>query len=211
MTFYHQPLCNQNFDWLFDPAMDAKDMDRVLDGLIWPRILATCVHNDCHPLEHPRIASLVPQLGMAPWNYRENIVQPLAVLQQLGVDIFQDPRYETWVLHSVWNRITANRLRVNPTDGRRVISVNPLFSLLNHSCEPNARWRQVDRNDMASSYDGSTVIVETLKPIQEDEEICVDYHGVSQMKNKAARQRILSFWFRGKECECTRCQRENRD
>lgn len=201
MTFYHQPLCNKSFGWLFDPAKDAKGSDRIVDGLIWPRVLATCVHNCCHPLEHPRIASLVPQLGMAAWNYREIIVQPLAVLQQLGVDIFQDTRYETWVLHSVWSRIITHRTKSTARDGRRVVSINPLFSFLNHSCEPNARWRQVDG--------GSTVVVESLKPIQRDEEICVDYRGVSQLKNKAARQRMLSFLLRGKKCECTRCQREN--
>ena len=210
MTFYHQPLCNKIFGWLFDPAKDAKDSDRTLDGLIWPRVLATCVHNHCHPLEHPRIAGLVPQLVMAAWNYRENVVQPLAVLQQPGVEIFLDSRYETWVLYSVWNRIVANRTGSTARDGRCVGSVNPLFSFLNQSCEPNASWRQVERKDVAPSYEGSTVVVESRKPIQKDEEICVDYNGVSQVKNKAARQRMLSFWLRGKECECTKCQRENK-
>ena len=60
MTFYHGTLCKKHFDWLFGPVINAKARDPPLDGLLWLRTLAICVHSDCRPIDHPRIASLVP-------------------------------------------------------------------------------------------------------------------------------------------------------
>lgn len=76
-----------------------------LTPLAFLRVLAISVQADCHPLQHPLIARLTPQyksdMAIA-WRLKDFITGPIAILQILGVDVFADLRYDTWVLQTIW-------------------------------------------------------------------------------------------------------------
>ena len=107
---YHQVLCKQDFDWVWDDSKTGyPEFD--LDGPMWLRILAVCVQSKTHPLEHPLIARLTPlydEYVYRRWSLSNNIVMPIKILQQLGVDTYADSRYDTWILQTLWARNITN-------------------------------------------------------------------------------------------------------
>ena len=108
---YHKVLCGKNFDWLYKEAETEQwPQSFKLHGPLWLRILATCVQSSQHPLERPVIARLVPNYseGNRKWSFTINCTQPIRILQQLGINVFKDRRYETWVLQTIWARIANN-------------------------------------------------------------------------------------------------------
>lgn len=107
---YHQVLCKQDFRWVWD---DSKigDSRRHLDGPMWLRIFAVCVQSKIHPLEYPLIARLTPMYDDSverKWSLANNVIMPNKILQQLGIDIYADPRFDTWVLQTLWARSVTN-------------------------------------------------------------------------------------------------------
>ncbi|MCJ1230239.1 hypothetical protein MMC12_006911 [Toensbergia leucococca] len=203
---YHQALCGKDFNWLFGCASGANDaQDPGLQGPFWLRISALCAQSNSHPLHHPRIARLTAQYARDEpevWSFATNIVQPNKILQQLRIDIFTDARYDTWILQTAWSRLMNNR-HAHVLDQRTVLTVNPLFSFFNHSCDPNAKWKPSE----ATSKGGSTLVLHAIRPIGEGEEIFVSYIEASDFASKAQRQRMLLPWL-GAKCECSRCRRE---
>lgn len=107
---YHQVLCKQDFSWVWEDSKTSISRYD-LDGPMWLRILAVCVQSQTHPLEHPLIARLTPLYDEhAPrrWSLSNNIIMPIKILQQLGIDTYADSRFDTWVLQCVWLRIVTN-------------------------------------------------------------------------------------------------------
>ena len=107
---YHQVLCKQDFGWVWDDSKNSNPIFN-LDGPMWLRILAVCVQSKRHPLEHPLIARLTPLYdeGLTRrWSLANNIIMPNKILKQLGVDTYADPRFDTWVLQTLWARIVTN-------------------------------------------------------------------------------------------------------
>lgn len=77
------------------------------------RVLSVCVQAGEHPPEHPAIAQMVPHVvntvqcveGMfvvMGWTLYAHVTGPIKIVQTLGVDVFADPRYDTWVLMTMW-------------------------------------------------------------------------------------------------------------
>lgn len=107
---YHQVLCKQDFDWVWDDSKTGHSMYD-LDGPMWLRILAVCVQSKTHPFEHPLIARLTPlydELIARRWSLSTHIVMQNKILQQLGIDTYANSRYDTWVLQSIWARCITN-------------------------------------------------------------------------------------------------------
>ncbi len=213
LMFNHQAMCGQNYDWLFKGLRGMDPNRHEMSGPMWLRVLSTCVQSDCHPLDHPLIARLVPHSDTAgnprAWTLRHNIIRPNKILLQLGVDIFQDLRYDTWVLQNVGIRLTTNQHGRRTKNGRPIRAVSSLYSFLNHSCEPNAEWKCAQVKDGATAHESTTIIVSTTRSIKNGEEICIDYNDVGHIRNKTRRQKSLVPWFPDGACECTRCQRES--
>ena len=189
-------------------------------GVQWLRILATCVQSGLHPLEHPSIASLTPNYESADdvsrrWSLESHVDVPQRILTTLGVDIFKDLRYDSWVLQTIWARIVNNsRGGVEQGLGGSIVwrSVNPLYSFINHSCEPNADARRIEQTytprDVPVIGSSALAIVAT-RDIKPGEEICISYLAKDQLSaNRANRNLLLRHnWLSG-DCMCTRCQRE---
>jgi hypothetical protein len=173
------------------------------DGHMWLRILATCVQSGLHPLKHPSIAALTAnyesddELGRR-WSLASNVDVPQRILTTLGVDIFKDLRYDTWVLQTIWARMVNNagggiEEGVNGLIATR--SVNPFYSFMNHSYEPNA-----NAVDLSSTYPprtapifkSSSLAIIAIKDIKLGEEIQVSYLAKEHLRqNRTQRSALL--------------------
>ena len=130
------------------------------------------------------------------WNIRGSIITPIKILQTLGIDVFADLRYDTWVLQTIWLRCKNNSWG-NMDSAISVASISPLYSFVNHSCEPNVSWK---------FNNSSTLDLVALKKIGKGEEIFTSYLSHGEMP-KAEREVYLRQWL-GSGCECARCLRE---
>lgn len=141
LASYHKVLCGQNFDWLYQEG--AKKPGHLgLNGPMWLRILAACIQSDCHPLDHPSIANLSPLYDdySRLWSLSNNIVTPIKILRQLGIDVYSDMRYDTWVLQTVWARVINNQQGDSDEREWHLRGINQFYSFFNHSYEPNTGW-----------------------------------------------------------------------
>lgn len=212
---YHKVLCGKNFEWLYE---ESRKLPKTvsLNGPLWLRILATCVQSGLHPLDHPAIARLAPLYSRngRRWSFVNNIRHPILILQQLGINPFNDFRYETWVLHTIWARIVNNQEEhlepVLEGGNFSLRCINPMYSFFNHSCEENAAW-DVGGNSKgpSSCFGGSTKVLYAERPIKKGEEICVSYGTFTSSETKAERFALLASWIGIEgECGCPKCRRE---
>lgn len=140
LQYHHRTPCAQNFDWVWEDSLintengkgdgGAGDVYQ-LDGPLWLRVLAVCVQSGLHPLDHPLSARLAPlnHGGLQRrWSLGKDIIMPVEILRQLGVDVFADKRFDTWVLQTVWARL-ANNVGGYSEQGVSLISSSlpPLF------------------------------------------------------------------------------------
>lgn len=208
LSTYHTPLCTQNFTWLLSASAPATHPNHpALDGLLWLRVLALCVQRNYHPLAHPLLARLTPQYcskTVHRWSYEWSVNVPMRILRQLGIDVWADPRFDTWVLQTVWACVSNNRNVRMMQDGRPLCAVNPLFSFFNHSCAPNAVWKPSDNSETSSG--GTRLEITASRDVSKWEEVFVAYCDVNL--SKPQRQERLLPWLGGEECHCSRCQRE---
>ncbi|KAK5135885.1 hypothetical protein LTR08_004535 [Meristemomyces frigidus] len=172
------------------------------------RFLICCIHGgqqnefghpgmDTHPLDHPLIARLTP-------NYRREKVRlfsldhdiaiPNDLLLLHGVDIFASPNYDTWVLFTLCARIENNSWS-DPIH----TCISPLFSLFNHSCEPNVDW--------SIRPDHTTMVIRVAREVTAGEQLFVEYDGFMQDQPLAARRKRMRKWLDA-ECQCTKCLRQ---
>ncbi|KAI7220787.1 hypothetical protein KC343_g8368 [Hortaea werneckii] len=125
---------SQDLRWIRERTGSAA-----ADVLLRCRFLIHSIRDQVpHPLSHPLIARLTPTYRQEKTNLfslEHDIVVPNECLQQFGIDIFADPAYDTWVLFTLAARIENNSWS-DPVHK----CVSPLFSLFNHSCEPNVDW-----------------------------------------------------------------------
>ena len=203
---YHRSICGKNFALLQDVAQSATHTtDFSLDALLFLRVLALCLSEE---VAHPLLASVVqrltpaysmPEPQLIIFNFADHIITPTFTLRELGVDIFANPLYDTWVLHTIRCRIQNNKHGAT-LDGFVGSAISPLYSMFNHSCSPNVDWRHDEHN--------STVTLFATRDIEKGDEMCISYIKAADM-GRAERQRALMTWL-GMDCGCTRCVEETR-
>lgn len=125
-------------------------------------------------------------------------MRPIRVLQEFGVDVFKDSRYDTWVLRVIWTRMVNNRLGgIDTARHREWERIDSLYSFFNHSCEPNAT---------ADRTRSTTIMMGAEKDIKKGEEITVAYKDVKNMTLEK-REKRRQPWFAGHYL-CAKCRRE---
>ena len=191
---YHKPLCGKDFSWIHDRYSPGWS---ITNGLLL-KILAHCIRMDIHPLEHPLVARLTANYennNTETWSL-ENLSNQIKMLEQLGINVYSDLRFDTWVLSVICARISNNAI----ISGHKLI-LRPHYSLLNHSCE-----RYVDAE--LSEEEGEALDMETIavRPIKKGKEIFTEYFACEGL-DRAVRQKKGMGWF-GTACRCTRCERE---
>ncbi|RDW73959.1 hypothetical protein BP5796_07401 [Coleophoma crateriformis] len=69
------------------------------------RFLAICLQAGGHPLAHPIVAQLLPSSNakIAPiWNMNGMVVGPIDAMTNLGIDVFANEDYDSWVIQTMW-------------------------------------------------------------------------------------------------------------
>lgn len=198
---YHVPTCGKEFTFLYEAAKSAThSTDFSLDALLFLRTIALSLEqNAIHPLHTSVIRRLTPAYSIpAPqliiFNFADHIITPIVTLRRLGVDIFANAHYDTWVLHTMRCRIQNNKHGAT-LDGYVGSAISPLYSMFNHSCDPNVDWRHDEHN--------STVTLFATRDITVGEEMCISYIKGADM-GRRERQRSLMTWL-GMDCACQRC------
>jgi hypothetical protein len=167
--------------------------------LLCRTLLASVETNSQSPLGLPALARLTPTYHRQypkPFRPSTDIEIPNEALQQFGIDIFANPHYDSWVLFTL-----AARLRNNSWSSPVAAALNPLFSLFNHSCEPNVEWQ--------TRKDHRTIDLSISRDVVAGEQLFVEYDGFMHDSPLEDRRARLAKWIDG-PCLCTRCVREER-
>lgn len=77
--------------------------------------------------------------------------------------------------------------------------ISPLFSLFNHSCEPNVDW--------TIRRDHTTMKIRVNQDVKQGEQLFVDYDGFMEGSTLQARRKRLRKWL-DEGCQCTKCRRQ---
>ena len=212
---YCDTLCASAAASSYHPLLCGKDLSSstLLPAILYPlngpaaqdfsfqtRVLALILaSNSPHPLQSPLIAPLVPQYNSVhPLAINlATIAGPIHILTALGIDVFANPSYDTWVLQTIHARL-ANNVRGEIIDGGKIKGLNSIHCLFNHSCAPNVTYE--------GSEEGGKVVLRTKRAVRKGEELCVTYIEELQLGERE-RGRLLGRWL-GSGCGCERCVAE---
>jgi hypothetical protein len=203
MDTYHKVLCSKDFTWLQEPARGLTHNASPLRPLLMLRVLATCVQAGVEksPLDHPLIARLKPLANknhVDVFTLTESVIIPIKILEQLGVDVFANRKFDTDVLHSIWTRLANNKAGCPDPRLGFIDEVTPRLPLFNHSCDPNVEWRRENGS--------TTVRFFAIKPVKKGEELFCSYLNIGGSLVEE-RQEMLWPWFEG-PCLCCRCEED---
>ncbi|KAA8563984.1 hypothetical protein MFRU_025g00100 [Monilinia fructicola] len=201
---YHSVICGKDLNFLYEakPASSSNSTESSVGSNLLLRVLALSIkENAANPLETSLISRLTPAYNpndpqLIAFNFKDHIITPIRILRELGIDVFTNSMYDTWVLHTIHCRLQNNK-HGQTFDDIRGTAINPLYSMFNHSCDPNVDWRHDDEN--------STVTMFAERDIKKGEEMFISYIGKG--KGLKERQGKLMPWF-GMECACHKCDEE---
>ncbi|KAF7950754.1 uncharacterized protein EAE97_002306 [Botrytis byssoidea] len=125
------------------------------------------------------------------------------ILEMLGIDIFANQWYDTWVLKTLWQIFRVNSAGEYNAEDEYGCWVDGLYAMFNHSCEePRMLGTYIQDFDRA----GSKFQYCALREIKKGEEVCVSYIKVLS-GSKMERRKALASWLSG-DCRCKRCLAE---
>jgi len=184
----------------------AKLLMRYLEFTI--QHMHTVNNSHLHPLQVHPVYRLTPKYTgseIVPFNLLDDIVHPISMLQTLGIDVFADARFDTWVLITMRLRLNNNVVGITldasaQTDRDYIYGVYPLMAVLNHSCDPHVRYNRTGPD--------ATITLRAVRNIAKGEEIFTSYLP-NQNMGLAERRASLMAWL-GTECKCSRCVDEER-
>ncbi|TVY38344.1 hypothetical protein LSUB1_G002620 [Lachnellula subtilissima] len=200
---FHNPICGKDFNYLYTAARKATaTADFSIDALLLMRVLALCLKEGAdHPLKSTLLVRLTPAYGFKQpnliiFNFEDHIQTPISILQTLGVNIFTNPLYDTWVLHTIKCRIQNNKHGQTLEDWPGT-SISGLYSMLNHCCSPNVDWRH--------DFGSSEVTMFATRDCKKGEDLCISYIGPQgNAMSVVNRRKKLMGWF-GMPCRCVKC------
>ena len=211
---HHRVLCGKDFSFIKSDDNKGAAPGGSVESLFWVRLLGIIVQ-ECasHPLKTSIIARTTRQYGAnftVGFNLRQHVATPIRILQTLGIDVFADPKFDTWVLNTIRAHILTNfdavqisERKLVPQKGKPVMDLTPLTLFQNTSCEPNT-YERYDGN-------GSTVTIIARRDLKAGEEMMPLYidHINGYTMSRKERQANLMPWIAG-PCACERCVIEER-
>lgn len=204
LKLYHSAVCGMDLSSFHVAAkLDSLSVDSAARLQLLLRILAVVLHSRAsHPLHAPILNHLTAAYDLdrrVVFDYQRNIVRPHKLLQALGINIFEDLRFDTWVLQTIQFRLNNNQHgEAYGVDGG-YMALSPHYSLFNHSCAPNVAYRSVDST--------TTILMHAERDIIKGEELFISYINDSASMNREERQNEMKNWI-GFDCRCERCKRE---
>ena len=236
MVQYHPALCDMDVEAIAKdvPAAQAAES---LYSLLLLRALAMAQTQECHPLElkevkylwgdflqlpleerwqqkeHPGLPALhIPRT--LPFSFEHNIRLPFHMLEKMDLDIFANPQYDVWVFNTLYAKFRGTAsARLSGLGGRairgpEVSAVHPMWSLANHSCDPNVSWEWGGsinfwaREERVSWQKDGREVRASEAGIKKGEEVLNHYCDI-ELPVKERRE-----WARGAlggDCRCRRC------
>ena len=238
---YHFKSCGKNWGWLHkqlrmvgnddDEGIMCDDYQRygshlsllLLDVFDRTLLLRTSEANS-HILPH-EIDEMLPLCGgdnlpeqYFPFTYVANIIVPFDVLLTLGVNIFREMDFDTWVIQTVMRKLLLNcvpwddwrRGRTDDIDigdesrgSFETLYVHTGAAMFNHACDVAAnsdwfwdRWTENEADDRKGIP--NRMIIRANRAIAADEEIKLKYYPGVESKSK--QQRLF-----GRNCDCHDC------
>ncbi|KAK5058799.1 hypothetical protein LTR84_011063 [Exophiala bonariae] len=153
-----------------------------------------------HPLNAPLVVRLMSNYSKKTnFSLSSNIIEPIDILKALGVDIFSDTRYESWVVQTILARIEVNSRQCDPS-GPHLVAINSLYCFFNHSCSPNVK---VEDHPSGSSE----LLVSATRDIKPYEELCITYLDEDQLQLSYEERRKALWPWTGGDCRCDRCDK----
>ena len=177
---YHSAVCGiTDFDVISkDPSHFTATS--ALYMLLNARTMAMSETQGVHPLDLPQVKYLWGDYSQdtndggrtLPFNFSNNIAQPLHLLTRLNIDPFAPEkfdRYDTWVTNTLLAKFrgTANAKMNERTGMPEVAGVHWLWCLANHSCAPNVRW-EWEKGGMGFVARGGEDVVRLDQRVDED-------------------------------------------
>ena len=209
----------------FHPAVCGKDLRKyecaresqassiisVTESRLLLRALAIAVNfSDLHPLRAPiisRLTSLHAGAGAQeprPFSLARSIIEPIDMLTRLGVDVYANHNFDTWVILTIGARLDINSRHASetPEADQYYIAINPLYTFFNHSCNPNVTYEH------SKSGPDSILRMKTLRKVKAGEELFINYLPAKDLAlHVSERLRRLRAWF-GHDCQCVKCIKE---
>jgi hypothetical protein len=214
---YHGVLCGRAVPELdlLDEMMGPNNLDTQDEASwkLWTRVLALIKrsldrkpYSFEHPLDVPAVKKLTTRYGVVRrFSLLRDIICPVKILEQLGVDVYKDLRYDTWVLWTISLRMEAN-LAEHAFDAAGneegiLLSISTHHTFFNHSCRPNVGVLRKDKS-------GSAMVIYAKRAIRAGEELFISYIGDDDLAlNVHEREEMLRPWTGGR-CSCAKCTRE---
>lgn len=160
-----------------------------------------------------------------PFGYAANIVVPFDILLNMGVDIFRDLHFDTWVIQMMLRKLLLNavpwdtdrrgdRDDIDSAQGREdpikgdirptfeTLYVHTGFAMFNHACaeSANACWFWDGDGEVENDVGiPNRIVVKTTRAIAEGEEIRVHYF---PEKDPEPSKKLRLF---GRDCDCASC------
>lgn len=201
---YHRSICGRDIGSLVR-QFESESTTQILEAgdRLLLRVLAIALQDSApRPLDTTMISAMTCNYGdrtVNIYDYNTDTLWPIRILQWLGVDVFQDLSYDTWILHTIKARLSTNP-DVGIIDNVKFQSFLPLRSLINHSCRPNIT---VNYGGNISST-GIAVLAE--RDITAGEELFDSYHFKAQpLPHGLKERRALLRDLLGGDCQCSRC------
>jgi len=203
---YHSALCGLDFSWLDDWARNKGSHDPYTNQVVLlVRLLAYASQTiDTAPLDNVYLSRFTAGYRAnpttLPLSFTAMVVHPTRILGSLGIDIFQDHQYDTWVIQVLMDRIIMNYGCHTQVGKGSPFFLGGLYSMFNHSCEPNL----IDGPEHANRRAVPTLFAR--RDIEEGEELTVSYIALGlpyQQRNQS-----LITWF--DPCLCEICEEDRR-
>jgi len=185
----------------FSRTVHAKLLLRYLQFVV--QHMKTVNSQQLHPLQVLPMMRLTPKYTgheIVPFSLVDDIIMPIDMLQSLGIDIFAEHRFDTWVLFTMRLRLNNNVVGINLPNKNYIYGVYPMMAILNHSCDPSVVYSKEGKD--------ATIVITAVRDIAEGEEIFTSYLSEPQELSLEERRAALMAWF-GTPCRCDRCLKES--
>ncbi|KAI9882354.1 MAG: hypothetical protein M1823_005897 [Watsoniomyces obsoletus] len=237
-TFHHD-ACGKNWRWLHEGmttykqtfATDTVDILNRQQGtplsLLLREVLDMTIKarrdpdlDEPHLLAH-EIDALLPLSAEEsnreqrfPFSYVGNVVVPFDIAETLGVNIFRDLDFDTWVMQLVLRKLSIHAIAYpNPESiheqrlpNQALLHIMSGFGLFNHGCgvAANARWAydEVERALPMKNERNNRIIVRANRAIEAGEEVRVRYFNSETDVQRAQDPRR----YLGRPCRCRVCR-----
>ncbi|CAK7263840.1 hypothetical protein SEPCBS119000_000704 [Sporothrix epigloea] len=155
-----------------------------------------------------------PAAWSLPFSFADSIVAPLNFMESMKIDMYKFlVKKDVWVLNTVFAKLrgTASARQSRQDGPPDVAAVHPLWSLVNHDCDPNVTWEWGARMVLRAREDRVQLAEDKAAGVIRPGGIAAGEEILSHYCDLALPVQLRREWARGSlggTCMCLRCQNE---